>query len=107
MVQFGAIRSRLETMRNRELTGNLGLFCADLGVFPPCNSLYSKWLDGDSLFRKNREFQMTDQGIALDEQGIEMTDEGNVTSGHHRVHAPSLSARQYSIFFSAEHSCVG
>ena len=69
MVQFGAIRSRLETMRNRELTGNLGLFCADLGVFPPCNSLYFEWLDGDSLFRKNREFQMTDQGIALDETG--------------------------------------
>ena len=93
MVQFGAIRSRLETMRNRELTGNLGLFCADLGVFPPCNSLYSKWLDGDSLFRKNREFQMTDQGIALDEQGIEMTDEGNVTSsmyGSIRVHERRL-----------------
>ena len=27
------------------------------------NHLYLKWLDGNSLFRNNREFEMTEQGI--------------------------------------------
>ena len=33
MVQFGAIRSRLETMKNRELTGNSGYFEPDRTIF--------------------------------------------------------------------------
>ena len=33
MVQFGAIRSRLAAINNRELTGNLGHFEADRAVF--------------------------------------------------------------------------
>ena len=35
---------------------------------------------------------MIEQGIAQDEQGIEMTDEGNVTSSTSRQRAPHTSA---------------
>ena len=66
MVQFGAIRSRLAAINNREkqginreLTGNLGHFEADRAIFSRGNHRYFKWLDGNSLFRKNREFKMT------------------------------------------------
>ena len=35
---------------------------------------------------------MTEQGIALDEQGIEMTDEGNVTSSVYGFHSSTRAA---------------
>ena len=53
----------------QELTGNSGHFCADWAVFSRANLPGFKWLAGNPLFRKNREFEMFDQGIALGRTG--------------------------------------
>ena len=53
MVQFGAIRSRLAAINNRELTGNLGHFEADRAIFSRGNHRYFKWLDGNPVLCQN------------------------------------------------------
>ena len=47
MVQFGAIRSRLAAINNRELTRNLGHFEADRAIFSRGNHRHFKWLGVD------------------------------------------------------------
>ena len=52
--------------RDRELctkAGNWGHFEPDRTVFSRGNNLNLKQLGGNSLFRNNREFKMTEQGI--------------------------------------------
>ena len=58
--------------RDRELctkAGNWRHFEPDRTVFSRGNHLNFKRLGGNSLFRNNREFQMTEQGIEMGEQG--------------------------------------